>query len=119
MIDNTNLLDRIEASLTPKEDCRALAQVFALGKVFRDFTNDADLLIFLDTRARDGSRSTFSFHSKRFIYSEDGEHLAHQLTININIDCTLFDYQRAFRSELHEERLHIQYKRMFMLVPKD
>ena len=62
MIDNTNLLDNIEASLMHKEDYRALAQVFALGKVFRDFTNDFDLLIFLDRRARDGLRSISSFH---------------------------------------------------------
>ena len=66
MIDNTNLLDNIEASLMPKEDYRTLAQVFALGEVFR-YTDDTDSLIFLQIRARGGSRTSLTLHSREHI----------------------------------------------------
>ena len=49
MIDSTNLLDRVKSELEAQGGYRALAQVFALGEVFR-YTDDTDSLIFLQIR---------------------------------------------------------------------
>ena len=57
MIDSTNLLDRVKSELEAQGGLSRLGSSFRIRKGFR-YTDDSDFLIFLDRRARGGSRST-------------------------------------------------------------
>ena len=95
---------------------------FRIRKGFR-YTNDTDFLIFLQIRARGGSRTSITFYSREFRilnlgfrpgtreYSDVEGHPAYHCRLhNHGGVYDSFDYKRALRSDRHEERLCIQYK---------
>ena len=95
---------------------------FRIRRGFR-YTNDTDFLIFLQIRARGGSRTSITFYSREFRilnlgfrpgtreYSDVEGHPAYHCRLhNCGGVYDSFDYKRAFRSDRHEERLCIPYK---------